>query len=87
MSWDNAVNEKEDEYRGMCKLFRDGVLKIARGTGDCDKRTHCTLPLYSAVYMDRIHLTVCTTPQSLAALSRMRVGPLKCGGISNDHIS
>ena len=81
MSWDNADNERENEYIGMCKLFRDGVLKIAPGTGNCDKRTHCT------VYMDSLHLTMCKTPQSLAALSRMRVGPLKCGGISNDHIS
>ena len=85
MSWDNAVNEKENEYIGMCKLFRDGVLKIAPGTGNCDKRTHCTLPF--TVCMDSLHLTMCKTPQSLAALSRMRVGPLKCGGISNDHIS
>ena len=34
-------NEEEEEDEGICYIFRDGVLRIARGTGNCDKRALC----------------------------------------------
>ena len=38
MLWNDAGNEEDEQDEGICCIFRDGVLRIARGTGNCDKR-------------------------------------------------
>ena len=60
--------------------------KLPEGRGTVTKEP-------TALYPGTVHMAAyilqCVQPliQSLAALSSRRVGPLKCGGISNDHIS